>query len=350
MKSNSNKNILQKLTINKLVFIIIILTLLFNIPTLIVHQDAPSERKIIHIIYSVITILSFVLLPTLIYYAKKRANKKVIKESLSIIDFKSYKEYYRDILKNHTPIELSYIDNFEIDYQKDVIATILSLKLKSKITIKDNYIDIINNDISNLHKSEIYILNNIKNGKVTTDLDLYEILGYAKEEALENNLITKNKVKKQNNTKSILTEKLMILYPLIFIILFIIFWLFSQNIIDFLNNIFLPNINIFLPAIIGIVIIISIIKYLKFYYSVKEEAYYQYKSRSYKRTEEGELLNQKIEGLKNYLKDFSLLTEKEQQELVLWEEYLIYSVLFNTNHKIIKELSLLIEDIKEDIM
>lgn len=349
MKLEFKKNILKKLTINKLIIIVIILTLLFNIPTLIEHQDATLESKIIHIITSLSIVLSFFLLPILVYYANKRAKKKVIKESLSIIDFKNSKEYYRDILKNNSPIELSYVDNFEIDYLKDTIATLLNLKLKNKITIENNYINIINKDTKDLHKSEIYILDNIKDGKVT-NLDSYEILGYAKEEALANGMIVKNKVKRQNYNKRIPIEKLMIFWFLFMSLLTILLFFFNQNIVDFLNNVFIPNINIFLPIIIGIVIIIRIIKYSKFYNSVKDEAYYQYKSRSYTRTEEGEILNKKIEGLKNYLKDFSALTEKEQQELILWEEYLIYSVLFNTNHKIIKELSSLIANIKEDII
>ena len=80
----------------------------------------------------------------------------------------------------------------------------------------------------------------------------------------------------------------------------------------------------------------------KFYNSVKKESYFQDKNRSYKRTSKGELLNYKIEGLKVYLEDFSKLSEKEQDELILLDEYLIYSVIFNQNKKIIDELSSLI--------
>ncbi len=40
---------------------------------------------------------------------------------------------------------------------------------------------------------------------------------------------------------------------------------------------------------------------------------------------------------KNYLKDFGNFEEKSHQELILWEDYLIYSVIFNLNTKIIKE-------------
>ena len=145
MKSNK----LKEETIVKLIFILIFIFL--AVPLLFINP---------------ILFVIFCLLPLIIYYAEKGAKKKVIRESLSPIDFENNKEYYRDILNNHTSVELSYIDNFEIDYPKDIIATLLSLQLKNKIEINDNYINVINNDTNELHKSEIYILNNIKDGKV----------------------------------------------------------------------------------------------------------------------------------------------------------------------------------------
>ena len=55
------------------------------------------------------------------------------------------------------------------------------------------------------------------------------------------------------------------------------------------------------------------------------------------RTKKGEQVNEKLEGLKKYLEDFSSLENKSEEELILWEDYLIYSVIFNQNEKIIKE-------------
>ncbi len=57
----------------------------------------------------------------------------------------------------------------------------------------------------------------------------------------------------------------------------------------------------------------------------------------YIRTKKGKEINKYLEGLKNYLKDFGNFEEKSHQELILWEDYLIYSVIFNLNTKIIKE-------------
>ena len=59
---------------------------------------------------------------------------------------------------------------------------------------------------------------------------------------------------------------------------------------------------------------------------------------SYIRTKKGETLNENLEGLKNYLKDFSTMHEKNEESLTLWEDYLIYSVIFNQNTKVIKNI------------
>lgn len=46
---------------------------------------------------------------------------------------RKYKAYYRDILKNYSPAELSYIDKFEILFRNDVAASLLSLELNKNI-------------------------------------------------------------------------------------------------------------------------------------------------------------------------------------------------------------------------
>ena len=58
----------------------------------------------------------------------------------------------------------------------------------------------------------------------------------------------------------------------------------------------------------------------------------------YVRSKSGEEINLKLEGLKNYIKDFSVLKERDKKEIPLWEDYLIYSVLFGINTKITKNL------------
>ena len=57
---------------------------------------------------------------------------------------------------------------------------------------------------------------------------------------------------------------------------------------------------------------------------------------------QAEEINKKLEGLKNFLKDFSKLDERTSEEIKLWDEYLIYSVMFNQNENIVNEYKNLI--------
>ena len=290
--------------------------------------------------------ISVTLLPILIYIASKKGRKQVLRESLSEIDFKNNKEYYRDILKQHSPAELSYIDNFQIDLKREIVATLLSLELKNKIKIEDNTIKVISNDISDLFETESYILNSIKNGRVVI-YNPYEMEGSSRKEALDNHLIIKYSEKNKKEIKPIFgsVNSLMIGLCIFWGFIFII-CIFNGPVVNFLNNIVIPNIHVITPFILIGLIIIIVLRYTRLLSIVFKSSYSYHKSKSYKRTELGEELNRRIEGLKNYLNHFSLLNEKEQEELMLWDEYLIYSVIFNLNNKITKKLSHLIKFVK----
>ena len=112
-----------------------------------------------------------------------------------------------------------------------------------------------------------------------------------------------------------------------FFISTIIFMILS-GILSLVNNVFL-TIMLILGAIIFCNPIFYIILYIIKYYSYKPKI---------RRTNKGEEINIKLEGLKNYIQEYSKLEEKNTKDMLLWEEYLIYSVIFNINDNVIKEM------------
>ena len=60
-------------------------------------------------------------------------------------------------------------------------------------------------------------------------------------------------------------------------------------------------------------------------------------SEPYRRTNKAKELNKKLEGLKNYLKNYSMLDEIEAEAISLWEDYIIYSVIFKQNKNILSD-------------
>ena len=104
---------------------------------------------------------------------------------------------------------------------------------------------------------------------------------------------------------------------------------------DFVNN---PN-NIENWKLFIMVFAILLIVYLPIYIGIYFSTYIiKSKKNSYIRTAKGEAINENLEGLKNYLKDFSLMNEKNEKSLILWEDYLIYAVIFNQNTKVVKSM------------
>ena len=90
--------------------------------------------------------------------------------------------------------------------------------------------------------------------------------------------------------------------------------------------------NILVPVTILVSVASVVVAALK----VIEELLYI--NKNYKRTSKGTELLNKAYALKNYLKDYSLIKEKNAKELALWENYLIYAVALDVNTKIEDEI------------
>ena len=256
----------------------------------------------------------------LIFIVIKIMRKREYKNQLSKIDYKNEGEYYRDILKGYSPFLLSYIDNFIFEGKRDIIATILNLQLKQVIKIENNTIIKLKED-NNLEESEQYILDNVLNGKIKI-ADTRELEQKIVKDAQNKELIEIKESAKGKNDKP-LKNKLIIAF-IISIFIFMILSAIATSInSDLLTTIILIFGLIFCNPIFYIILFI-----IKYYLSKAK----------IKRTNKGEEINTKLEGLKNYIQEYSKLKEKNANDILLWEEYLIYSVIFNINDNVIKEM------------
>lgn len=291
---------------------------------------------------SIVLALIFAWLPTIftnfwvlgiIFLVKKNSNK-VKKENLSEIDLKKYEGYYREILNKYTPAEIEYVDNLKCNETVSIVATLLKLELLGKIKINENNIEIIDTTTDNLRKTEKYILESIKDGIVKIECSSY-IESYAQEEGQEDELIKKFRfdVQKSKNKKKKIKKLIIIL-----LILFVLCCYTAEPI----NNMEESSLKTSLIITTAVIPTLGMF-YMIFVYPISRLIYGAIKCNSYIRTENGEEVNKKIEGLKNYIAQYSFLEEKKKEELLLWEDYLIYSVIFGINTKIIEKISNLIK-------
>ena len=260
--------------------------------------------------------------------------KRVRKEGLSKNDFKFDKGYYTGILKEYSPIELSYLDNMQlIDLKNAIIATLLNLKLKNKIEITERGIKVLDKEDEKLSDNEKHILEHVSVGRVELVKDTI-IEEYAHNELIEKGLIQKvsgNKRAKNQKKDLIMT----ILDKVCAIVL--MFFLMVLNINVYTDNNFLIELYKVVSMVLIFLCIVSIstipiLGLVIVWRQLLRDAY------SYERTEKGEEINLKLEGLKKYIKEYGSFEDKEKETLILWEEYLVYSVIFGVNTKVYEDI------------
>lgn len=201
-----------------------------------------------------------------------------------------------------------------------IVATILGLKLKKKIDIIDGNIQVIDSSEDGLENNEKYIL---KNGLDNCNEFTFENL--VKDDARNKGIIQRGR---KLNAKSIIAL-------LVIIVLIVVIDVVYINIIANMPNGYLASgIELAMIVIGGIFFAFSpvgIVVYILSYVSSATKS-------NNTRTDKGEEVNEKLEGLKNYIKDYSNLDEKKENDLTLWEDYLIYSVIFDQNTEIVKRI------------
>lgn len=200
----------------------------------------------------------------------------------------------------------------------------MSLELNNKINLADK-IQINNTTVDNISSNEKYILDSIENGKIT-NFNENEFMTKVKEDAIKNGLLKESKIEWGKFAKV-----LMLSIFSIALMIFICITLFK----DFTSN---PT-NIADWKLFILMFAILLVVYLPISIFIYFNTYIiKMKKNSYIRTKKGEALNENLEGLKNYLKDYSTMNERDEKSLTLWEDYLIYSVIFNQNTKIVKNI------------
>ncbi len=221
--------------------------------------------------------------------------EKIINPGRKVINFD--KNYIREFPKNCSPAIASFIYDLKIDIYRDYTATILYLCIKKYIelekygaTYKVKLVE--DKDISALGRCERYILNIII-GKQSLNEVLFkqEII----REAQEKMLITDKKYSKKGRVLLIL-------------------------IITILLLVFAYKINIYLFAVCSAIILPVL------YIYVNGTMYSLMENTEYVRTKKGKELAIILKGLKNFIKEYTLIKDKEIDYIKILEDYIPYAV------------------------
>lgn len=299
----------------KEIFMYICVFMIIVIPIIMIiyieeNYELSQYLLIVNILILIITPIYYI-----IYNIREKRKTKNAEEKIIIknIDFK----YYRDIIEKYSPATLSFIlDGMEFD--KDLAASIIYLINKGYLELKqDNKITRTDKDNSGLSKDLKIICNSdvnhllacrrLKNKNIKEQQEAYiasqtnrQWMEQVEKEAEEDGLVIERKKYKITSILSILC------------IIETVYTLTIKNYGLFFFSIFLFFLLVFL----------------------KMSAYDKNK---WVKTQKGYELYSRIVGLKNYIKDFSTLSEKELKEIEIWEDYLIYAIIFNNTSKLNKD-------------
>lgn len=249
------------------------------------------------------------------YYSEKLKTKKIEKTTIiKNIDFK----YYKDSIDEYSPAMLSLILD-GLEFNKDLGASVIYLINKGYLELKEeNKIIRTNKDCSRLPEDLQLICNSDVNHlwactRLYTPKEEKQIARESSKtrgkwlELIEKQLVEKG-LATEREDKS--WKTLVILFAI-----GIIETLFAMAVEDY-----------------GLFIFSSIMIFVLMFLRV-----WAFTENRWVKTQKGYELYTKVLGLKNYIKDYSNLSERELREITIWEDYLIYAIILNNTSKLNKE-------------
>ena len=281
-------------------------------------QKGIKSYAFIHLTIIFFLIITFMFVPAffyivgvITYYSTK---KKLKKRNMKHKKFEI--EYFRDDLKKMSPSYISYLVDFSIETDKDVAAHVLKLYIDKYIKYENDKFVVTDKNQDDLRESDKCLISFIKSNFTDTSL-LTKYKYLIKGELISDGYITDE-----------ITKRDILYLSSGFIISFI--GLFSLNIFELINpndflilNIIKIILGIFFILGIGCFPAVLVAKILAFVkYGIG------------KRTSKGEELLEQIYGLKNFLKDFSIIDKRKLEEVYIQEHYLVYAITLDVNTKV----------------
>lgn len=314
---------------------------------------------ILFLIVAITLLLTFPIIA--IYYGIRSA---VRRNQLVAITFESIQdiEYFRDAWKDLSPSTISLLMNLKLETKKDKIATLLSLEQKKCLTLEDGLIQLKNSQDTILTDSERKMLDILKTGRMN-NRKMNEWEQTCVDEAVKNGFIKYNKDKKRFFLG-------VARYIIAFVICMMAFSYSDKNsdrIGNEIDEIMAPyeqaadkenmtleeeikllEKELAAPGMARVMLLLAIMMacifamlclfILPIAFLVYIISYFKSAPR-FKRTHKGKLYTEEIAGMKNFIHDYSNLSQAEKEQIALWDEFLVYAVVLEENEKIVHDIS-----------
>ena len=311
------------------------------------REKAARQRKMFNIGVEAFSIISGLYLFTkIIKYAKILKNTPKQKPVIKL-------DYYREIPggKETVPSDAAFMQgSIEANIPNTISATMLDLAIRKAISFeivdtgkkkKEVKVNLLLEDSSSLKTQEQPVYDYLKKVcKKDNSFNMKDLEEYIEEHITSFNSMTKKVIKEtkeaqiQKENYSLSEEEKSTKYVGISALYFVLlcFLVFGFIMILAMSDV---GVLALIPTVLTLITYI-----LTFRISSRYTGF----------TQKG--INEKEEwkGLKKYMKDFSLLNEKEVPALVLWEQYLVYATVFGIAEKVLKQLKVKYPEMLTDDM
>lgn len=312
-----DKQISRKVLIIELIITLILTVLIFIIGRYTIFIDIPDiylsyfKSYLLYWLYASFLIgysLSFLFLNLVTNFFEKKYLKKY-ETKLENIEF----DYYRDIIKNYSVATICSCYGKNIKIKDQLVATLLSLKLNDYIEINDEVT--IKNEFAK-HKSEIMLIKALKGVRIYSKDEIEnQIDEDNRDDCMKSDLFIKDKISSTAHLKNSMFNFDLVLW-----------------IINFVSILFIRYLPLMIIAFVFHFILLIIL--------IRGGS----NSRTiFVRNQKGIELQKKLCGLKRYLEDFGNMSEKDLKEIELYEDYMLYAIIFDLKGKLNKEANKLYE-------
>ena len=315
-----------------------------------------------------IIVKNFIILA--IYLAYRIPRKRILKQNTKYEVIENI-DYFRERFEGITPPEISLLTDLEIETKKDLAASILNLYNKKLVSFNDKKEIVIDKDVSidNIRESDKLLYSFLLNNNLNM-ISIKEWKKVATNEAISDGYIVE-KGKKQGFFSSAVSTIVKWLGVLFLSAIIGGCYLVTpvgqklmdnmdkyevitkdiedqQVIIDMIKNdkefkqltydIYVESIPVAVVGTFAVVALFALFS-MPFYLRARAITYHFVDANDkYDRTSEGKVLVEQIVGMKNFIHDFSNLSQSQKEEVVLWNDFIIYAILLEENEKIIKEI------------
>ncbi|MCI7554891.1 MAG: DUF2207 domain-containing protein [Tenericutes bacterium] len=250
----------------------------------------------------------------IVNYIISKINVYKIENKNKTLDY----EYYREILDETSSGVLSFVYNKRIDYKDILISTLLKLEKEKiiKLDYNNSHIEILLNESNKLSEYEKYILNLLKSESKNEIIQFSTLKNIVTNGNFKINVI--ELVKKSSKEKGYYKTKN-----------------FTSNIIVYiiLINFFVTILTLFSEPVVGALCLFNTIILFFLCYIANKKIYI--------RTKQGKLLSDKLNGLKKFLTENSIINERQIEEIFIWDYYIIYAIIFDLKGNLDRDVNTL---------